>query len=100
MKREEEWRSRRRSTQEEEEEMPVDVRCDSIAIRRSYSIVEAIVHRPRQNKDVAMINFAVNLSIEDRTGANYLPDRSVPPGLFYDRATCGFAGQFLIRVVL
>lgn len=50
-------RSRKRGTREEEEEMPVDVRCDSVAIRESlviHPIVEATVHRPRRNKNAAM----------------------------------------------
>lgn len=56
---------------------------------------------PAEIRTLFAIDPAVDLSIEDRTGANRLPDRSVPPDgiLFYDRAACGFAGQFPIRVV-
>lgn len=53
----------------------------------------------RRNESAATIDPAVDPSIEDRTEGNCPPDRSVPPGLFYDRAACGFAGQFPIRVV-
>ncbi|KYM94852.1 Guanine nucleotide-binding protein subunit gamma-e [Cyphomyrmex costatus] len=98
MKRGEEWRSRRRSTQEEEEEMPVDVRCDSIAIRRFTRSSKRSSTGPAEiNTWLRSVPQSIcRLKIElERTVCR---DRSVPPGLFYDRATCGFADQFLIRI--
>lgn len=88
-------RSRRRNTRKEEE----DVSCDSIAIRGSALSPKRSSTGSAEIRNVVAIDPAADPSIEDRTGANRLPDRSVPPGLFYDRAACGFAGQFSIRVV-
>lgn len=88
-------RSRRRNTQKEEE----DVSCDSIAIRGSALSSKRSSTGSAEIRNVVTIDPAVDLSIEDQAGANRLPDRSVPPGLFYDRAACGLAGQFSIRVV-
>lgn len=84
-------RSRRRNTRTEEEEMPIDVSCDSIAIRGSALSSKRSSTGSAEIRNVVTIDPAVDPSIDDRTGGNRLPDRSVPPGLFYDRAACGFA---------